>query len=335
MRRNRMKMFLAMSLIGALALSVVGCGKTDTKTAEPKAGDDVKTVSILQFAPHGSLDNCRKGFIEGLKAGGFEEGKNLKIQYDNSQADTGIANQIANQYATNKPDLVCGIATPAAQALYNACSKQSIPVIYTAVSDPVAAGLAKEDGSSVPGITGTSDILPLEAQVDMIKKLMPKAKTIGVLYSTSEKNSESNIARLQKICDEKGMKLETVGVNAASDIPQAADNLLSKVDCVNNLTDNLVVNNLDVLLDKAKKKHIPIFGSEIEQVKKGCVAAMNIDYVALGKQTGEMAARVLKGEPIDKIPFEIIKESSFVYNEAELKDFGIKLPTDLKGEAVK
>ena len=163
---------------------------------------------------------------------------------------------------------------------------------------------------------------------------MPEAKHLGVLYSTSEKNSESSIARLKEIAPKHGFELVEVGVNTASDIPQAVDNLLTKVDVINNLTDNLVVNNLDVLLDKANKKNIPVFGSEIEQVKKGCVAAMNIDYVALGKQTGKLAARVLKGEDINTIPFELIKDNTLVYNADVVKKFNMTLPQEMKGEAV-
>lgn len=330
---KKMSKLVAFSVVLALGVSFFGCGKASSSKEESREG--VVKVGLLQFAEHGSLDNCREGFIEGLKAEGFIEGQNLELTYENSQADTGIANQIADQFAKKGYDLVSGIATPAAQALYNAASKKGIPVIYTAVSDPVLAGLAKEDGKGVGGVTGTSDLLPLEEQVKMIRAFMPEAKRLGVLYSTSEKNSESSIARLKEIAPRYDMELVAIGVNAASDIPQAVDNLLTKVDVINNLTDNLVVNNLEVLLDKANKKNIPVFGSEIEQVKKGCVAAMNIDYVALGKQTGQMAGKVLKGESIDSLPFELIKDNSLVYNDALVKQFGFTLPSDLKGEAVK
>lgn len=329
---KKMSKFIAFSVVVALGVGLLGCSKEVTPKED---GEKTVKVALLQFAEHGSLNNCREGFIKGLEAEGFVEGKNLELTYENSQADTGIANQIADQFAKKDYDLVSGIATPAAQALYNAASKKNIPVIYTAVSDPVLAGLAKADGQGVGGVTGTSDLLPLEEQVKMIRAFMPNAKRLGVLYSTSEKNSESSIARLKEIVPNYDMELVAVGVNAASDIPQAVDNLLTKVDVINNLTDNLVVNNLEVLLDKAKKKNIPVFGSEIEQVKKGCVAAMNIDYIALGKQTGQMAGRVLKGEDINSIAYELIKDNSLVYNEALIQQFGFTLPSEMKGEAVK
>lgn len=330
---KNVKKLVALGVILSLGLSLSACG-TKEESKDSKQEMDMVNVGILQFAEHGSLDNCRQGFLEGLKEEGFEEGKNLTVTYENSQADTGIANQIASQFASKDLDLVSGIATPAAQALYNTASKKNIPVVYTAVSDPVLTGLAKEDGKGIGGVTGTSDLLPLEEQVKMIRAFMPEAKHLGVLYSTSEKNSESSIARLKEIAPKHGFELVEVGVNTASDIPQAVDNLLTKVDVINNLTDNLVVNNLDVLLDKANKKNIPVFGSEVEQVKKGCVAAMNIDYVALGKQTGKMAARVLKGEDINTIPFELIKDNTLVYNADVVKKFNMTLPQDMKGEAV-
>lgn len=325
-------LFLAMALMG----TACGGGGNDNDDAAPADGEakDAKTVAISQFAEHGSLDNCREGFIQGLEESGYVEGENLTINYQNAQADTGIANQIANQFVGEKPDLVCGVATPSAQAVYNSCKDAGIPVIYTAISDPVLAGLAKEDGSGSGGVTGTSDELPLEDQVKMIRALMPDAKTIGVLYSTSEVNSISNIKRLEKICPEYDFELVTVGVNTVQDIPQATDNILEKVDCLNNLTDNTVVNSLDLVLDKAKAKDIPVFGSEIEQVKKGCVAAMNIDYVALGRETGKMAARVLDGEDIDSIEYQTIKDNTMVYNDELIKAFGFTVPEDMGAEAV-
>ena len=204
--------------------------------------------------------------------------------------------------------------------------KKEIPVIYTAVSDPEAAGLA-EDGMNV---TGTSDLLPLKEQVAMIRELMPEAKNLGVLYCTSEANSISNIARLEQIAPEYGFTLVTKGVSAPADIPMATDAILNEVDCLTNLTDNTIVNSLAVVMDKANAKGIPVFGSEVEQVKLGCAAAANIDYYKLGIMTGKMAADVLNGTDITTIPFEVIEDNELVVNSEVLEKYGLVIPAGVE-----
>lgn len=292
------------------------------------------TIGIAQFAEHGSLDNCREGFLMGLAEAGIVEGENLTIDYQNAQADMGIANQIAQQFVSNNVDLMCAIATPVAQACYNAADG-NIPTIYTAVTDPVAAMLAGEDGSPVGNATGTSDKLPVENQLKAIRAIMPEAKKIGILYTTSEVNSESAIAEYQALAPEYGFEIVTSGISTTSDIPMALDSLLSQVDVMTNLTDNTVVSALSLVLDKANAANIPVFGSEIEQVKLGCVASEGLDYIALGKQTGAMAAKVLKGEATcQDLPYEVISESSLYVNYEAMEALGLTLPEDMAARAI-
>ena len=310
----------------------------DSGAAETVSGDLVEgsfKIGIAQFAQHGSLENCREGFLEGLAEEGFVEGKNLEVDYQNAEADMGNANTIAQGVGANKVDLMCAIATPSAQACYNAAMKTDIPTIYTAVTDPVAAELAKEDQMPSGNVTGTSDKLPVEAQLKMIREMLPEAKTIGILYTTSEVNSESSIKEYESLVEKYGFTLETAGVATIADVPSAADTLLAKVDCLNNLTDNTVVSALPTILDKASKKNIPVFGSEIEQVKIGCMASEGIEYIELGKQTGRMAAKVLKGEAkADDMKFETITESSLYLNTKVAENLGITISDDTKGRAV-
>ncbi|MFD1403519.1 ABC transporter substrate-binding protein [Robinsoniella peoriensis] len=310
----------------------------DSGAAETVSGDLVEgsfKIGIAQFAQHGSLENCREGFLEGLAEEGFVEGKNLEVDYQNAEADMGNANTIAQGFVANKVDLMCAIATPSAQACYNAAMKTDIPTIYTAVTDPVAAELAKDDQMPSGNVTGTSDKLPVEAQLKMIREMLPEAKTIGILYTTSEVNSESSIKEYESLVEKYGFTLETAGVATIADVPSAADTLLAKVDCLNNLTDNTVVSALPTILDKASKKNIPVFGSEIEQVKIGCMASEGIEYIELGKQTGRMAAKVLKGEAkADDMKFETITESSLYLNTKVAENLGITISDDTKGRAV-
>lgn len=326
-----MKKILAAGLTAVMAMSLmVGCGsKKDDSSSK------TYNLGIIQFAEHGSLDNCRKGFLKGLESEGIKEGENLKITYKNSQADTATDNQIASNFASKKLDMICAIATPSAQSAYNAAMKADIPVIYTAVTDPVAAELADKDGKPVGEVTGTSDKLPVEEQLKMIREMLPDAKKIGIMYTTSEANSVSAIEEYKSLVKKYDFELVEKGITTTADVSLAADDLLSKVDCITNLTDNTVVASLPTILDKANEKKIPVFGSEIEQVKIGCLAAEGIDYIALGKQTGKMAAKVLKGEAkASEQNFETITEPGFYVNNKVAENLGITVPDDLANNAV-
>lgn len=314
-------------------------GAADTTAAESsgeaKAENGASyTIGIGQFAAHGSLDNCREGFLQGLAEEGIVEGQNLTVLYENAQADGGIASQIVTNFVSQKVDLICGIATPMAQSAYGVGKKNDIPVIYTAVTDPIAAELANADGTPVGEVTGTSDKLPVTEQLAMIREILPDAKTIGIMYTTSEVNSLSAIEEYKIAAPEYGFEIVETGISTTADVPLAADSLLSKVDCVTNLTDNTVVASLPVILDKANKLNVPVFGSEIEQVKIGCLAAMGLDYIDLGKQTGKMAAAVLKGEKkASEMDFEVIEEAAFYGNEKVAENLGITFPEDLTSSA--
>ena len=333
------KKVVAVLLTAAMTMTMaVGCGSSSgsssdsTKTAD--AGESY-TIGISQFAEHGSLDNCREGFLEGLAEEGIEEDKNLTVEYKNAAADMGTAGQIANSFVSDKVDLICAIATPSAQTAYNAAMDADIPVVYTAITDPVAAELATEDGTPVGEVTGTSDKLPVEAQLKMIREMLPDAKKLGIMYTSSEANSVAAIEEYKNLVGDYGFTLVEKAITSTADISLAADELISEVDCITNLTDNTVVASLPTILDKANKKNVPVFGSEIAQVKIGCLAAEGIDYVALGKQTGKMAAQVLKGEKkASEMNFELITEPGFYVNTKVAENLGVTVPDDLKDSAV-
>lgn len=332
-----MKKFISIMTAMCLTMGMfTGCGTATNEEyddhSEEGAVQETVTVGIGQFAPHASLDNCVEGFKQGMAEAGFVEGENVIYDFQNAQADMANTNQIAQSFVASGVDLICAVATPMAQAAYNAANG-NIPVVYSAVTDPVAAELANEDGTSVGNVTGTSDVLAVDAQLDMIRKFMPDAKTIGILYTTSEANSVSAIAEYKELAPNYGFEIVESGISQSSDIPLAAADLASKVDCISNLTDNTVVSALATVLDAANKAGIPVFGSEIEQVKNGCVATEGLDYVALGKQTGAIAARVLYGENAADIPFETISEYSLYINSEALESLGMICPEDLKTTA--
>jgi putative ABC transport system substrate-binding protein len=317
-----MKKSIILILIVLFTLSLAACGGTSA------VKDDI-TIGIVQFGDHPSLDNCREGFLKGLQEAGYVEGENLTVKYQSAQFDAGTASLIAESFVSDNVDMICAIATPAAQAAYNAASDTDIPVIFTAVTDPSAAMLTEGN------ITGTSDKLPVEAQLQLIRAFMPNAAKIGILYTTSEVNSQSTIEEYKAMAPTYDFEIVDVGISTSADIPLAADNLVNKVDCITNLTDNTVVGSLTVVLDKANAAGIPVFGSEVEQVKLGCVAAEGIEYLELGKQTGQIAVSVLNGEKTaDEIEYQIIDNSSLYVNAQAMEKFNLTLIDSLEERAI-
>ncbi|NCC67368.1 MAG: ABC transporter substrate-binding protein [Clostridia bacterium] len=310
---------LALTIATTCLFALAGCG-----------AKSVPVIGINQYGEHASLDNCREGFLQGLADAGLVEGEDFTVDYQNAGFDDTIAGQIATNFSSKNVALMCAIATPSATACYAAAEDKDIPVIFTAITDPVQAKL--DSGN----VTGTSDKLPVEAQLDLIRKLQPDADTIGIIYTTSEPNSVSAIAEYEAKAGDYGFTIEAIGVTAQSEVTQAADMLIGKgVDCFSNLTDNNVVGVLSSILEKTNEAGIPVYGSEVEQVKLGCVAAAGIDYYKLGIQTGAMAAKVLKGEATcEELPYETISEYGIYINSASLAEMNITLTDDIKAVAV-
>lgn len=313
-----MKKIIAVMLAVIMMLAFAGCGETQNEK------NSVLKIGIIQYMSHPSLDNCYNGVISALESSGIQYTVDYQIGSGNS-ADSDCTNFAKNMVAANY-DMIIAIATPAAKSAFAATDDTEISVIFCAVSDPVAAGLV--ESMDAPGYlcTGTSDVLDLEAQVALIKAMQPEVKSIGILYTSSEDNSITNLKNFKAICDKEGIEVVATAVQGASDIPSAAEELASKVDCINNFTDNNVVNNLSVVLTAADKYGIPVYGSEEEQVINGCLASVSIDYVALGRVTGEMAVSVLKGEDASTMAVKTITEATPVINSSVLKKLGLSTP---------
>ena len=321
----------------SLALTLTACGgKKEEAPAESgseapaEATTEKYLIGINQYGQHASLDNCRIGFLQGLEDAGLKEGVDFEVDYQNAGFDDSIATQIGQSFSAAGVDLMVAIATPSATACYAAAEDKDIPVIFTVITDPVQAKL--DSGN----VTGTSDKLPVEAQLDLIRQMQPNAKTIGIIYTTSEPNSVSAIREYKEKATDYSFEIDAIGVTAQSEVTQAADTLIShKVDCISNLTDNNVVGVLAAILEKTNEAGIPIYGSEVEQVKLGCVAAAGIDYVQLGIQTGKMAAKVLTGEATcEELPYETVTEYDIYINSEALAAMNIELPADIADKAI-
>lgn len=334
MNKNVKKVLTAV-LAASMSVAVfAGCanGGGNAGSGE-KDSAKVYKIGVTQIADHPSLDNCRNGFIEGLKEKGYVEGQNVEIDFQSAKNDIATAGQIAQNFASLGKDLACGISTPSAQALYTTCYDKKIPVIFNAISDPVAAKLAKSETEAMDGITGVSDMLPVDDQLKLIRSILPDAKKIGILYTTSEANSVSAIEVYKKLAPNYGFEIVERGISNQSELAQATDVILKDVDCISNLTDNTVVEALSVVLEKADAAKKPVFGSEEEQVGNGCIASAGLDYYKLGVQAGIMAARVLSGESVSSIPYETMKESSITINPSVAEKLGITIPEEVSASA--
>ena len=317
---KKILMIVLSLLIGCMSvLMFVGC-------------DQRTVIGILQYAEHGSLTNCYDGILSGLQERGFTEEK-IKIVYYNAKGVDADNTTYASTLINRAPAVAVGIATPSAYALASQ-SRGSVPVVFTAVSDPLAKSA---DFSLFKNVTGTSDKLPVAGQLKLISDFYKEKEPdrtesvkVGILYTKSESNSVSQIAEFEAQASAYNIEIIAQPVDTAEDIPSAAGVLLGKVDCLNNLTDNNVVNNLAIVLDKAKSAGKPVFGSEIEQVKLGCIASCSLDYFELGKITGGMIADILDGTPISgEFKFETIEDGYSVdYNSSACEVFGFTLPAE-------
>ena len=317
-----LKKLLCTALSLSLVLALAACGG---EGGGDTAGGEVPIIGINQYGSHGSLDNCREGFLQGLQEAGLVEGTDYTIDYQNANFDTNLATQIAQAFSAEDAALMVGIATPSATACYAAAEDKDIPVVFTAITDPVGAKL--DSGN----ITGTSDVLPVQGQLELIRAIQPEADTIGIVYTTSEANSVYSIGVYEELAADYGFTIEAIGVTAQSEVTQAVDTLISQgVDCLSNLTDNNVVCVLGSILEKTNEAGIPVYGSEIEQMELGCVAGAGLDYVQLGIQTGKMAAQILTGEATcADLPYETIENYGLYVNSSALTEMGLTLPDDV------
>ena len=319
---------LAAGLMLTLALGVMGCGG-DKKEA-PKKAEKVN-VGIVQLVEHAALDAANKGFVEGLASKGYKEGQNIAYDRQNAQADQSNLQNIAHRFVNNKVNLICAIATPAAQTGANVTS--DIPIVATAVTDYKAAKLVKDNAKPGTNVTGTTDMNPVEQQLDLLLKLVPNAKSVGTIYCSSEVNSQLQIDILKKAAAAKGVTVKEATVSNVNDIQQAARSLLGKVQAVYVPTDNVLASAMPTLISVTEEAKLPVICGEGGVVKAGGVATLGVDYYKLGFQAGEMAADILggKSKPAD-MAIQAQKEFKAMVNVKEAEKIGLKVPEDvLKG----
>ena len=304
-----------LTLVMLTLLTVLSCGEKKAEQSDNQTGDmanKVFKIGITQFVTHPSLDQVKEGFKKAFEEAG------IKAEFDekNAEANMATANLIATNYKADKKDLVFGIATPSAQALANNIS--DIPVLFSAVTDPASANILNAN------VTGTSDKLDNVAdQLDLLVKLDPKVKKIGVLYNTSEQNSILQVKDIEAKAKEKGLEVVLQGVTAFGELSTATKGLLAQVDALYIPTDNLVVSGIKLINTEALLAKKPIVTSENSSVELGALFTMGLDYYELGKRAGQMAVEILKGKKVSELPFESSKKMTLYVNEDTAAALGI------------
>lgn len=313
-----MKGFKRLSLFCTVVMLVIGSVNAFAQTYK---------VAVSQIVEHPALDATRQGLLDGLKAKGFEVGKNLEFNFQTAQGNPAIAVQIAKQFVGEKPDVLVGIATPTAQALV--ASTKTIPVIFTAVTDPLGAKLVKNLDAPEANVTGLSDLAPVAQHVDLMMELVPGLKAIGVVYNPGEANAVSAIELLKSAAKEKNLQVVEATALKSADVQGAARIIASKVQVIYAPVDNTIASAIDALVGVGNQAKVPVVGGSTSFVASGAVASLGFDYYQVGIQTADYVEAVLKGKAISEIPVSFAKGSDLFLNQKAADDLGITIPESM------
>ncbi|AOY42406.1 MULTISPECIES: ABC transporter substrate-binding protein [Psychrobacter] len=324
---------VALSAISTLGL--IGCSNSSTDTAattENSSAADAekpaKSIAITQIVEHPSLDDMRRGIIDELADNGYVEGQNLTVNFQSAQGNTATAGQIAKQFAGDNPDAIVAISTPSAQSIVAATT--TIPIIYTAVSDPLGAKLINEDGKPFQSnLTGLSSQLPLEPQLDLLQQIKPEMKTIGYVYSPGEANSVSLRDSLKQALPARDLTLLDIPANRPTDIGMATRSLQGRADIIYTSFDNNVASAFEAMTQAANELKLPIVASDEFSVKRGAAAALGVNDYDFGRTTGKMVYRVLNGEAINNIEPAVMNDLTLYISPKHAKTQGVSLPAEL------
>ncbi len=294
--------------------------------------EETLKVGIVQIVEHPALDSAREGFIEVLTENGYVEGENIAYQIQNAQGDMATANTIAQKFKNENPDLILAIATPTAQAVANLIKDK--PILITAVTDPVGAGLVESAERPGTNVTGTNDLQPMEGQFKLAQDLVPGARTVGIIYNTGEANSVTQVRIAKEIATELGLEVVEATADNSAGVLQAAQSFIGRVDVIYVPTDNTVVSAFSSVVKVAEENKIPIIAGEENLVSQGALATVGVNYYRLGRQTAEMAVKIIKGEAKpETMPIESQRENELVINEDAAKAMGVTIPNVLREKA--
>nr|WP_227514667.1 ABC transporter substrate-binding protein [Moraxella lacunata] len=321
-----------MSMLCSLLFACGGDKPTSqNETTQTPTTAESKSIAITAIVEHPALDAVRQGTLEALASEGFKEGENLTVNLQSAQGNPATAGQIAKQFVADNPDAIVAIATPSAQAVVSATT--TIPVVFSAVTEPVEAKLVPKLDGSGTNVTGASDVLPLEPQIDLIKELIPSVKNIGFVYSPGEVNSTVTLRNLKAIAEPQGLTIVEAPAQKSSDIAMSAQSLVGKVDVIYTSTDNNVINAYEALAKVAKEGKIPLVSSDPSVVERGASVALGVNYHGLGLETGKITARILKGEKAGDIAVYSASELDLMVSKKNASEQGLSVPQSILDKA--
>lgn len=345
-----MKLIKKLGIIAIGAVLMAGCTPKDATTQsstestaagslatesgkdESKAENtdkDLKKIGVIQLVEHKSLDIIYNSFKDELKNLGYIDGENVKITFQNAQGDMSNITSIVQGFEGDKQDVVVGIATPVAQGAMSLT--KSTPVVFSAVTDPIGAGILTDMNAPDKGMTGTSDAVQIDKIMDLALQISPDVKKVGFIYNPGEDNSVTNLGLLENYVKEKNLELETVSISTSADLQTAAATLFEKVDMIFVSNDNTVAEAMPILTSEAIKAKKPIYVGADSMVMDGGLATVGIDYTDLGKETAKMVDEIIKGKSVEEIPVKVFKDDLFIYvNTDTAAALGIEIPESIK-----
>ena len=325
------KKFMAVLLAAVMIMTVVltGCGSDSSSDSGDK---ETFKVGLVQLVEHTSLDQIRESIIKQLEDDGYVDGKNIEIDYQNAQNEQSNLKTICQGFVADDVDLIISITTPATQVAMSETS--DIPIVFSAVTDPVASEVVKDLENPGGNVTGTSDAISVDQIMELAEEVTPGYKTIGALYNSSETNSVSVVDELKAYAKEKGYKVEDAAITSANEIQPAAQSLAKKCDIVFSPIDNTVASSIATANDVFIKNKIPFYVAADSMVKDGALATCGINYEDLGKETAKMAVEIIKGGDPAKMPVKTMTDCDVYINSDTAKSLGIKIPDDVLKKAV-
>lgn len=292
---------------------------------------DPKVVAVTQIVEHPALDAVYQGLKDQLEKEGYAEGSDVTYMHESAQANTATASQIARKFVGEQPDVIVAIATPSAQTV--AAAARNIPVVFSAVTDPVGARLVSSMEKPGKNITGITDMLPLDKHLDMLLRIVPNAKRIGTVYNPGEANAVALVEQLEERLQARGLTLVKAAATKTSEVLGAARSLVGKVDAIYLTTDNTVISAAEAVISVGERSDIPVFAADTATVSRGAVAALGFDYYDVGLQTGKVVSRILSGEKPGDIPVTGVEALSLHVNPAAAERMGIELVPDVVEDA--
>jgi len=309
----------------AAAMLALAAGMSDVGAA------DKVVVAVTAIDDHPALIACRNGIRDALKAAGYEEGKNLKFVYESAKGDPAAATQIARKFAQSKPDVIVPISTPSAVAVVRATI--GIPVVFAAVTDPLGAQLVRDMHAPGGNVTGVSDLSPVRTHINLIESITPGARKIGVLFNPLESNSHTLVYLMKKAAMSANMTIVEAPARKSSEVPAAVQGLVGKADVIFVPTDNTIVAMLDTVIKVGVDNGMPVYAGDIDAVKRGAIAAIGLDYYNVGRQTGNIVVRILRGEKPGAIPVAVAEKTNLYVNPTIAKEMGLTIPEDVVSQA--